>query len=323
MMTTTRMWLLHPSREGTMRKHGLDILSRVTHFPTSSLSSVATQYQFDKSLYDDVESKTITDHYSIGDAPNGGYLMAKAMVAAREVTTMRDPLTITAHFVAKADEHQHVDWTVELVHRSRSMENVAIGMYQNGGKKAVFLAAFGDFARMKGPTYKRRKAPILPPVSECIEAGPIIKEKFLSPLRIENQYNFVLPKNSPFYTTTLSGRSNIDAAAEYSGYVRFRDKRPHCYMSLSLFLDALPPPALNVCMSPWVPTLEFTSHFWGLPITTSEKGGADNDANWLKFRFKTEYMINGLLCEEGELWDYTEEKLLATSKQVARLLLPR
>ena len=195
-------------------------------------------------------------------------------------------------------------------------------MNQNGEKKAVFLAAFGDFTRMKGPSYKNRVAPVLPPVDECIEAGPIIKEKFLSALNIENQYSFVLPKDSPFYTATLSGKSHIDAVAEYTGFVRFRDKRPHCYMSLALFLDALPPPALNVCMSPWVPTLEFTSHFWSVPITTSESGN-DNDENWLRFRFKTDYMMDGLLCEEGELWDYKQEKLLATCKQVARLLLPR
>ena len=71
-----------------------------------------------------------------------------------------------------------------------------------------------------------------------------------------------------------------------------------------------------------MPTLEFTSHFWGLPSTTSESSD-DNDENWMRFRFKTDYMVNGLLCEEGELWDYKEEKLLATCKQVARILLPR
>ena len=294
---------------------------------SSTFSSERIQYQFDKSLYDTVESKTITDHYSIGNAPNGGYLMAKALVAAKDVISMQDPLTITAHFLAKADENEPVDWSVRLVHKSRSMENVFIDMNQNGEKKATFLAAFGDFTRMKGPSYKNRIGPILPPVNECIEAGPIIKEKFLSALQIENQYSFVLPKDSPFYTTTLSGNSNIEADAEYMGYVRFRDKRPHCYMSLALFLDALPPPVLNVCMSPWVPTLEFTSHFWNLPISSSESDGKSSDShnrdNWLRFRFKTEYMVNGLLCEEGELWDYEHEILLATCKQVARLLLPR
>ena len=248
--------------------------------------------------------------------------MAKAMVAAQRVTKNKDPFSVTAHFVAKAKEHCEVDFQVKQVSESRSMDNVYIEMYQEGTRKAVFLAAFGEFARMKGPTHCRRKAPTLRPVEECIEAGPIIKEKFISALNIENQYSFVLPKDSPFYTTTLSGASSIEADAEYTGFVRFRDKRPHCYMSLALFLDALPPPVLNVCMSPWVPTLEFTSHFWGLPSTTSESSD-DNDENWMRFRFKTDYMVNGLLCEEGELWDYKEEKLLATCKQVARILLPR
>ena len=93
--------LFHP-RQGTKLL--------VNHASSPSSTTQAIHFQFDRSLYESLESKTITDKYSIGDAPNGGYLMAKAMVAAQGVTKNKDPFSATAHFVAKAKEHCEVDF---------------------------------------------------------------------------------------------------------------------------------------------------------------------------------------------------------------------
>ena len=72
---------------------------------------------------------------------------------------------------------------------------------------------------------------------------------------------------------------------------------------------------IYIC-SQWVPTLEFTTHIWAQPKLQTEE-------NWLRFRFCTEYMTNGLLQEDGELWDVHDDVLLATSRQIARFLVPR
>ena len=49
-----------------------------------------------------------------GDAPNGGYLMSIAVSAARESIPFRDPLSISAHYLSKAQENVEAQILVEV-----------------------------------------------------------------------------------------------------------------------------------------------------------------------------------------------------------------
>ena len=87
--------------------------------------------------------------------------------------------------------------------------------------------------------------------------------------------------------------------------IRFADGRAPDLASLSLFADALPPPALIVARAGWVPTLELTVHHRAAPAP-----------GWLRFVFRTHLVHGGYLEEDGALWDETGT-LVAMSRQLA------
>ena len=74
-----------------------------------------------------------------------------------------------------------------------------------------------------------------------------------------------------------------------------------------MIADAFPPPVF-VAYGPvaWVPTIELTVNVRNLPTTP-----------WLKCAFRTRYMDNEILEEDGEVWDGNGE-LVALSRQVAQ-----
>ena len=229
----------------------------------------------------------------------------------RNTIQHQDPFSITAHYLNKSIENKEAIFTVKYLNKSKSMSNVQITVSQEDKIRCQFIGIFGDFNYLKGPSFKQKVAPILPPLDECIDAGSIIKKAFGDKLKIQNTFELMIPKSDPFNILALSKK--IGTTASISGYVRFNDNRPHCFRSLSFFCDALPPPILNIHPTSWVPTLEFTTHFWKLPHKTEN--------NWIRFKFDVDYMENGLLYESGQLWDYSGEILLATSRQIARILV--
>jgi hypothetical protein len=85
---------------------------------------------------------------------------------------------------------------------------------------------------------------------------------------------------------------------------------PDYAIGLLLVADAFPPPIFNTTLpAAWVPTVELTVHVRGVP----EPGP-------LRCWFRSRFVHDGLLDEEGEIWDSTG-KLVAQSRQLA--LLPR
>jgi hypothetical protein len=110
--------------------------------------------------------------------------------------------------------------------------------------------------------------------------------------------------------------------------------------SHSFFCDALPPPVLIITPSNWVPTLEYTVHFWGHPAAapagadSASQGGdcpaappgavhAFDDKLWLRCRMTTKHVRNSVLFTDAEVWGAEGGGLLASSRQLARVLTPR
>ena len=195
--------------------------------PTSSSAFI-----FDEDIKVNGESAFISDRYSIGDAPNGGYLMALAVQKALQTSEKPDPLSATAHFYHKALEKQPAKLQLDMLSSERSMDSCAVGIFQeSGGRERLMmhcLVALGDISRLKGPSHRDKdfRPPVLPPIEECIEAGPLINKSFGGHLKIESQYSVRLPQSDPFTTSTLA--STTSSIASIEGYCKFRDSRPHC-----------------------------------------------------------------------------------------------
>ena len=97
--------------------------------------------------------------------------------------------------------------------------------------------------------------------------------------------------------------------AVVAGWIRFADERPVDTMALMLFADAFPPSVFSMLGTiGWVPTLELTVHLRRRPAP-----------GWIRARFVTDDLTNGMLIESGELWD-SSGQLVAKSRQLALLL---
>jgi hypothetical protein len=72
----------------------------------------------------------------------------------------------------------------------------------------------------------------------------------------------------------------------------------------------MPPAVFDAVEGGWVPTLELTVHVRARPAP-----------GWLRCWFRTRFLIDGYLEEDGEIWD-EQDNLVALSRQLARLNPP-
>lgn len=94
------------------------------------------------------------------------------------------------------------------------------------------------------------------------------------------------------------------------GWFAFPDDRPVDSIALLLASDTFPPAVFNLDLEAnWVPTVELTVHIRAVPAPGP-----------VQCSFETRYLQNGLLEEDGEMWD-AAGVLVAQSRQLA--LAPR
>jgi len=114
----------------------------------------------------------LTDIYSIAGVPNGGYIAAIAVKAAKATlsasadadadadtctsipmqqgTPYTDCLSITGQYHAATVHLQPADIATEVTHKGRTVASVAIQVRQTGRLKASFSVLLGDLASMSG-----------------------------------------------------------------------------------------------------------------------------------------------------------------------------
>ncbi len=248
---------------------------------------------------------TISDGWSIGTAPNGGYLSVITAKSIGLVVSQPDPFSVTTHFLATARPGP-AEVSVEVVRAGRGHSTGMARLLQGGQEILRTIAVFGDLSRLAGPTHVSTHPPALPPPSACERgrAGPTAM------LPIAARLDMAMRPGDVSWMPGPDGvaRAHSDSA-ELAGWVGLSDGRPPDSMSLIFFADAMPPPVLNLAAvrTPWVPTLELTVHVRARPAP-----------GMLSARFTTRAFINGYLEEDGELWD-SGGALVAMSRQLARV----
>ncbi|MEX2323680.1 MAG: thioesterase family protein [Acidimicrobiia bacterium] len=228
---------------------------------------------------------------------NGGYLMAVAARASAALSGRPAPVTMTAHFLAPAVAGP-VAVTAEVLKAGKRFSTVRAAV---AGDRTI-LEALGTFGDGDGvyEGYERIDGgpPDLPEPDDCIEVLPT--ETFPPPFvgRIEMRIH---PDNAAFGGT---GRPRV------SGWVRLRDGEPIDEVALLMLADSFPPAVFFTDASVgWVPTVELTVHVRRRPVR-----------GWLRGVFTSHFITDGMLEEDGELWDESG-RLVAQSRQLA--LVPR
>ncbi len=240
----------------------------------------------------------VSDAWNVGTIPNGGYLLALMMSAVSAELPHPDPLAVTAYYVRRATAGARVEIPVEVVAGGRTTSTAAAALVEDGEERARLLATYTDLAAARGPTSVTGSPPSLPSPEACVSSpgGPVLME-------VQKRFEYRL---SPATAGAAAGESA--AQAEIGGWIRFADGRQPDLHSLALFADAFMPAVLNLGRFGWIPTLQLTVYFRARP-----------QPGWLLGWFRSRFVVDGYLEEDGELWD-SAGKLVAMSRQLARVL---
>jgi acyl-CoA thioesterase len=235
----------------------------------------------------------ITDRWSIGPVPNGGYVLAVGLSALGHALELPDPLTVTGHYLRPAVPGS-VDIWVEPLKRGKSFSTGMARLVQNDNEFLRVLATYGTLSKSGGPRYVTGK----PPEFKQLVARP--PDDRLPEIR--RRFDVEADVGTMSW---LEGKPS--GTAEIRGRMRFSDGRLPDTHSLALIADAIPPPVFNVIKPGWVPTLELTVHMRARPTSA-----------WLSCVFRSRFVFGGLFEEDGELWDESGQ-LVAQSRQLAAL----
>jgi acyl-coenzyme A thioesterase PaaI-like protein len=244
-------------------------------------------------------SAEVKPGWDIGGNANGGYLMAIAGRAMAEAVG-RPPVTLTAHYLRPAPAGP-CEITVTTVRSGRRFATATATLEMESGQVLALLGTFGE--QTPGGPSLTREAPVdLPDYDDC-EIPPLPTDG-PGPEMMRRLAVRIRPGDEGFRTGNPSG------SPEIRGWFAFADGAPIDAVGLLLVADAFPPPIFNTELPvAWVPTVELTVHVRAIP----EPGP-------LRCWFRSRFIHDGLLDEEGEIWDSTGT-LVAQSRQLA--LFPR
>jgi hypothetical protein len=237
----------------------------------------------------------VTDNWSINGIPNGGYLMALLAHAMLQESAKKDTLIVTANYLHRCEVGE-ADLVVKNIACSKRFDRWQAVLSQQDKER---VRALGTFVQ-RGEDVTEKRYDSSPPEVADLEA--CVAMPFLPGFTFFDRLDVRL---DPECAGWLEG--NLADRLEQKGWVRFKEPRPYDMISALMIADAFPPPVF-VAYGPvaWVPTIELTVNVRNLPTTP-----------WLKCAFRTRYMDNEILEEDGEVWDGNGE-LVALSRQVAQ-----
>ncbi len=243
----------------------------------------------------------LSPQWNIGNNPNGGYLLAIAVRAMAAEAGRPDPVTVTAHYLSPPQTGPLTIRT-RIVKPGRSFVTMSAELIQDGRERVRVIGAFSDLTERQGPTRISARPPELPPPDECIGMVELTEAAGRKVPEVLNRFDMRLPPDSPF------GRPGEGEPFEITGWIRLRDGSDPSPLSTLVFADAFPPTVLGAVASGWVPTIELTVHVRSRPAP-----------GWLCGSFRTRVLLDGLMEEDGELWD-GEGRPVALSRQLAMVL---
>ncbi|ACY99397.1 MULTISPECIES: thioesterase family protein [Thermomonospora] len=236
--------------------------------------------------------------FRIGEALNGGYLMAVLLRAAMDAAPHAHPISTSAAFL-RVGRPGPAEITVEPRKSGRTAATVRATLSQDGQPVIDAQVVTGTLDPAAEPHWADQAPPALPPIDECVGRMP-------SPAKDRGFADRVDMRFDPATMGWLDGRPH--GRLEMRGYFRLRDDdyAPDPFL-LALAVDALPPVVLNTGFSGWAPTVELTWHMRALPAPGT-----------LTLYGTGRLVRDGWFDEDVEVWD-SAGRLVAQSRQIARV----
>ncbi len=249
-------------------------------------------------------SATIDPDWTVGNRPNGGYLLALAARAALMATGQPHPLAVSGHFVAPPSAGP-AELDARLLRSGRSVSSARVTLVQQAQPCLEALVSAGRLDPDAQPDWEAASGPPeLAPVQECVrgrsELPGGVRVGILDHLDLRLD-----PATAGWFKGKPAGK------LEMRGWVRFNDGRPPDPLGLLQAVDALPPASFELGIMRWAPTVEMSVYVRGLP--------ADG---WLRCAVRGKLLQGGWFDEEAEVWD-EGGRLVAQGRQLAGARLGR
>ncbi len=230
---------------------------------------------------------------------NGGYMMAIATRAMMHEADGRVPVSMTGHFL-NPGRAGDVEIVVSELKSGRTFTTQRAVMSSHG---TSLLSMTG---LMTAPQSGNSPAaliagspPDLPPPDECVRAASAQNAPFPPPI-VDRVDLRVHPDDAQAFLGKPSGTALV------RGWFRLGEDEPVDALAVLLTSDVFPPAIFSTDLPmAWTPTLDLTVHI---------RNPGPHD--WLRCSFRTRFVTDGFLEEDGEIWD-ERGNLVALSRQLA------
>lgn len=241
--------------------------------------------------------------WDIFGVTNGGYIMSIATRAMEAESDGRELISSTGTYLNPGTAGP-VDVDVVVLKRGRALSTLRATVSRDGRDLAFVTGVFADPGRpLNDASLNLGTPPSLPPVDECVPAIPA-EDAPLPPPFVGKIDLRVHPKDARALMAEKTG------VPQMRGWLRLRDDEPFSAHSVVLATDALPPAIFNANLTVgWTPTIDLS-----VQVRNPRPRG------WLACSFFTRFVTDGLMEEDGEIWDEAGS-LVALSRQLA--LVPR
>lgn len=245
----------------------------------------------------------LVEGWDIFGITNGGYVMAMTTKAMEVESGGRTLISATGSYVNPATPG-HVDLDVQVLKEGRSLSTLRTTVSRDGKDLVYVTGVYEDAGRPKheGDVIHGRP-PELPEPDECVPVVPAedapIPPPFTGMVEMRSMAE-------DFESIGVGGNGPIRSR----GWFRLKDGEGLDAHAVAMATDAFPPAIFFSDLGVgWTPTVDLT-----VQIRNPRPTG------WLACQFTTRFVTDGLLEEDGEIWDQSGN-LVALSRQLA--LVPR
>lgn len=247
----------------------------------------------------------VPEGWDIRSITNGGFLMAIATRAMEAETDGRQLISATGSFVNPGTPGT-IQIDVDVVKSGRSLSTLTAAASRDGRVLLNVTGVYADAERaIPDHELSLGSLPDLPDPDRCVRAIPDTDPNGFPPPITGKVDVRVHPEDA---AAALFGQPGEEPLMR--GWFRLLDDEEMDAHGVVLATDCFPPAIFNASLpTGWTPTVELT-----VQVRNPKPAG------WLACRFGTRYVTDGMLEEDGELWD-EDGHLVALSRQLA--LVPR
>lgn len=245
----------------------------------------------------------LMEGWDIFGITNGGYVMAMTTRAMEAESGGRTLISATGNFVNPATPGR-VDLDVQVLKEGRSLSTVRTTVSRDGKDLVHVTGVYEDAGRPKHQgDVVLGSPPEMPGPSECVLAVPAEDAPIPPPFT-----GMVEMRAVPEDLESIGVGSGGPIRSR--GWLRLKDGESFDAHAVVMAADAFPPAIFFSDLGVgWTPTVDLT-----VQVREPDPTG------WLACQFTTRFVTDGLLEEDGEIWDQSGS-LIALSRQLA--LVPR